>query len=168
MFCSRCGCSLAGTQSFCPQCGLAATPAPVAGLEYQLHAYAGKVKMLAIFWAIYAALTVLSGFLGIGIVRMLFSGGFGAWTHQEMPAPWFGPMLLHFVWGVTLVRAALAGVAAWGLWERTGWGRIVAIVAGFLSLLKIPLGTALGIATLVLLLGARNSVFYAQIENKEQ
>jgi hypothetical protein len=168
MFCSRCGSSLAGVQGFCPQCGQVAAPAPVASLEYQLHAYANKIRMLSMFWAIYAGLTMLSGFLGISVLRMFFSGPFGQWMHQDMPGPWFGPMFLHFVWGTVIVRAALAGVAAWGLWERTGWGRVVAIVAAFLSLLKIPFGTALGIATLVLLLGARNSSLYMQIETREQ
>jgi hypothetical protein len=56
----------------------------------------------------------------------------------------------------------MALVAGWGLWERTGWGRIVAIVAAFLNILKFPFGTALGIWTLVLLLGYRNSTLYQQ------
>lgn len=168
MFCSRCGCSLEAAQGFCPQCGRATAPAPVAGLAYQLQAYASKIRTLSIVWAVYAALVVLNGFMSVNILHFFFSGGFGPWSHQEMPAPWFGPMLVHFIWGATLVHAALAGVAAWGLWERSGWGRIVAIVAAFLCLLKIPFGTALGIATLVLLLGERSSVLYAQIENRGQ
>jgi hypothetical protein len=47
--------------------------------------------------------------------------------------------------------------------ERTQWGRIVASVAAFLIILKIPFGTALGIWTLVVLLGYRNTTLYDQL-----
>jgi hypothetical protein len=62
-----------------------------------------------------------------------------------------------------MVRTGMALVAAWGLLERAQWGRIVAIVAAFLSLLKFPFGTALGIWTLVVLLGYRNTTLYEQL-----
>jgi hypothetical protein len=62
-----------------------------------------------------------------------------------------------------VVRSVLAAVAAWGLWERSGWGRIVAIVAAFASILKFPFGAALGIWTLVVLLGYRNRSLYHQL-----
>jgi len=57
----------------------------------------------------------------------------------------------------------LAVVAGWGLLERAQWGRVLAIIAGILALIRFPLGTALGIATLVILLGSRNSALYEQI-----
>jgi hypothetical protein len=63
-----------------------------------------------------------------------------------------------------MVRTGLALVAAWGLLERTRWGRIFAIIVAILSLVKFPFGTALGIWTLVVLLGFRNSMLYQQIE----
>jgi hypothetical protein len=72
-------------------------------------------------------------------------------------------MIMSFVWSALVVRTILALVAAWGLVERTQWGRIVAIVAAFLSLLKFPFGTAIGIWTLVVLLGYRNATLYEQI-----
>jgi hypothetical protein len=62
-----------------------------------------------------------------------------------------------------LVRSALALLAGWGLMERTQWGRVVAIVAAFFSLIRIPIGTALGIWTLVTLLGYRNTTLYDQL-----
>jgi hypothetical protein len=40
----------------------------------------------------------------------------------------------------------------------------VAIVAAFLSVLKFPFGTAMGIWTLVMLLGYRNTTLYGQLE----
>jgi hypothetical protein len=73
-------------------------------------------------------------------------------------------IVCHLVWVSILVRTALALVAAWGLLERARWGRIFAIIVAILSLLKFPFGTALGIWTLVVLLGFRNSMLYQQIE----
>ena len=64
---------------------------------------------------------------------------------------------------IMVVRSALALIAGWGLMERTQWGRVVAIVAAFISLIRIPIGTALGIWTLVTLLGYRNTTLYDQL-----
>jgi uncharacterized membrane protein (DUF2068 family) len=83
--------------------------------------------------------------------------------HGPMPPDWFGPAWLHLIWIFLSVRVILCAVAGWGLLERTQWGRVVAIVAAILCLIRIPLGTALGIATLILLLGYRNSALYEQL-----
>jgi uncharacterized membrane protein (DUF2068 family) len=73
---------------------------------------------------------------------------------------WFGTALIHFAMTMVILRAVVCAVAAWGLLERTQWGRIMAIIASVICMLKIPFGTALGIATLVILLGYRNSTLY--------
>jgi hypothetical protein len=47
------------------------------------------------------------------------------------------------------VVLGLAGLlVGYGLLARQGWGRVLAIVFGILSLIRIPFGTALGIYTL--------------------
>jgi hypothetical protein len=43
-------------------------------------------------------------------------------------------------------------VLAWGLFEREPWARVLGLVLGFLALVPFPLGTALGIYTLWVLL----------------
>jgi hypothetical protein len=140
---------------------------PIPGLQFQVESYAGKVKALSIVWFIYAAFSLLTGIAALTFAQAFFANHFGAWGHgpwSNGPGPeWLGPALLHFVWVVLMVRTGLALVAAWGLLERTQWGRIVAIVAAFLSLLKFPFGTALGIWTLVVLLGYRNTTLYEQL-----
>jgi len=80
-----------------------------------------------------------------------------------MPPFWLGPAFIHFIWVALLVRAALAFAAGWGLMDHTQWGRLVAIVAAILSLIKFPFGTAIGIWTLIMLLGYRNSSLYEQL-----
>jgi hypothetical protein len=57
-------------------------------------------------------------------------------------------MIMLFVFA----KGALCVAAGIGLLQRASWGRITALVAGFLSLLNIPLGTALGIYTIWALL----------------
>jgi hypothetical protein len=48
--------------------------------------------------------------------------------------------------------AAFHLIAGWGLLRRMPWARIVTIILGLISLLKFPIGTALGIYTLWVLL----------------
>lgn len=167
MFCSGCGTTLAAGQPICPQCGrpvLAAPMPPVPGFQFELNAYAGKLRALSVVWYIYGGLSLLFGILGLAFADAFFSGRMRWWTHGPMPPHmWFGPELIHFAWIFVVLRSALALAAGWGLMERTSWGRIVAIVAAFLSLLKIPVGTALGIWTLVVLLGYRNTTLYDHV-----
>ena len=80
-----------------------------------------------------------------------------------MPPFWFGSALLRFAWVFLLARVGLAALAGFGLLERAQWGRIVAIVAAVLCLIKFPFGTAMGIWTLIVLLGYRNSTLYEQL-----
>lgn len=170
MFCSGCGQALTPGQGFCPQCGRPAAPAipPVPGLEFQVQNYAGKVRALSVVWFIYAGFSLLTGIAAMTFAHAFLSGGFGPWMHGPwanggMPPFWFGTAFLHFIWVFLLLRVALALAAGWGLMEHSEWGRIVAIVAAFFSLIKIPFGTAIGIWTLVMLLGYRNSTLYDQL-----
>jgi hypothetical protein len=170
MFCSGCGLASVPGQLVCPQCGRPAAPVvpPVPGLQFQVESYAGKIRALSIVWFIYAGFSVLTGFAGLAFAHAFFSHRLGGWNHGPWPngpgPEWFGPALFHLVWVSILVRTALAVVAAWGLLERARWGRIFAIVVAILSLIKFPFGTAIGIWTLVVLLGFRNSMLYQQIE----
>ncbi len=177
MFCSGCGQLLEAGQSFCPRCGKPATPAaqvspavppvpgapPIPGFDLLVRNYAGKVRVLGVLWFVYAALSVLAGFAGLAFLHTFLSGGFGSWMGGSAPPAWVLPAIVHFAWIVIAIRAILAAVAGWGLLERAQWGRIIAIVAGILALIRFPLGTALGIATLIILLGSRNSALYEQL-----
>ena len=116
---------------------------------------------------IYAGFAFLTGIAGLTFAHAFFSHHFGNWGIGPWPggsgSEWFAPMIMGFAWSTLLVRTGLALIAAWGLMERAQWGRIVAIVAAFLSLLKFPFGTAIGIWTLVVLLGYRNATLYEEI-----
>jgi hypothetical protein len=143
---------------------LAPTVPPVPGLEYQLESYAGKIRALSVFWFIYAGLSLLLGIAALTFAKAIMSGGFGPWMRGPfLPPVWMGPAFLHLIWVGLLLRVLLALAAGWGLMEHTQWGRMVAIVAAILNLIKFPFGIALGVATLVILLGYRNSSLYEQL-----
>jgi len=170
MFCSGCGQALVPGQAVCPQCGRPVAPPvpPVPNMEFQLQSYAGRIKALSIVWFVYGGLSLALGIMGLTFASALLNGAFGPWMHGPWGhGPWgpgmMGPAILHFAWVMVVVRSGLALAAGWGLMERAPWGRVVAIVAAFLSLIKIPIGTALGIWTLVTLLGYRNSTLYNQL-----
>lgn len=176
MFCSGCGQPLVPGQAVCAHCGRAAVavppaaPAPpIPNIAFELANYATRVRALSTVWFIYGGLVLVTGMIGLSFASSFFNGGFGPWMrgpwgHGGFPfGPEFGPTILRFAWVMVILRAALAFVAGWGLMERAPWGRVVAIVAAFLSILKIPFGTALAIWTLVTLLGYRNTTLYDQL-----
>lgn len=173
MYCSGCGQALAQGQPFCLNCGRPVAPMPpvapppVPGFQIQLDSYAGKIKALGILWFVYAGLSLLAGIAGLAVMRAIFFGGFGPWMHPWMHGPhpptWFFPAIVPFIWIFLVLRAGLAIAAGWGLLEHAQWGRIVAIIAAIFSLIKFPLGTALGIFTLVVLLGYQNTRLYEQL-----
>ena len=167
MFCSACGQQFQAGESRCPKCGWTpATPAtppvvPVPSFEIELARYAGKVRVLGILWLVYAGLSLVLGFATMNFLHNLFSGGFPFMGHDHPNLPdWFAPALIHFAWIMLSVRAIICAIAGWGLLERAQWGRIMAIIAAVVCTLKFPLGTALGVATLIILLGCRNSALY--------
>ncbi|MGB8261012.1 MAG: zinc ribbon domain-containing protein [Terracidiphilus sp.] len=175
MYCSGCGTVINPGQTFCPQCGRPAAPPvpPVPGLDFQVQQFAGRVRALSVVWMIYAGLILVSGIVGMTFARLWFSGRFGWWMHGPWPSGnvpplWFGPAILRLGWAWVIVRACLAVAAGWGLWERAPWGRIVAIVAAWVSIFGLfhgafPFGLAIGIWTLIVLMGYRNRALYEQL-----
>jgi len=141
-------------------------PPQVPGFQFELQSYAGKVRALGIVWVIYGGLTLLFSFIGMEFARAFMFNRFGPWSRWQGPFPpaWFGPEFLRFIWVFVALRAILLLAAGWGLMERAPWGRMVAIVAAILTIIKVPFGTALAIWTLVMLLGYRNQTLYDQLQ----
>jgi len=116
---------------------------PVPGLQIQLDSYAGKVRVLGIFWFAWAALSLAFGVIGLSFANAFMMGHLGPWmngpwAHGPQPFLWFGPALLHFAWIFLVIRSGLA-------WRRVGpdgarpVGRVAAIIAAVFSLLRFPL-----------------------------
>ncbi len=171
MFCSGCGQLLAPGQPVCPRCGrpVAMVPPPaMPGFQFELATYANKIRALSTVWFIYAGLNLVVTFAGLAFARFAFHNHFGPWGRFPWmvgPRPeWFGPAFLQFIWVIAILWAVFLFSVGWGLMHREPWGRIVAIVAAFLNLFKfVPFGTALGIWTLVTLMGYRNQTLYEEL-----
>ena len=72
-----------------------------------------------------------------------------------------------FSTGVALAMfGVLHLVLAWGLFERESWARMLGVVMGFLALLRFPLGTALGIYTLWVLLPEKSGAEYDRLAQR--
>ncbi len=160
MFCDRCGHQLPDNAQFCSACGKALGPGPVRPVI--LTPFDGRVgrhiKVLASLWLVYAVLrfmqiawifligrTVLPSF-----VQDIVSGVAPFPFHFPLSRLISGGLMFAGFWAGAF--AILELVAAWGLFERRPWARVLALVLGFLALIRFPFGTALGIYTLWVLL----------------
>lgn len=108
-----------------------------------------NLQLLGIFWIAYSAISVLGGIVLVILANALF-GPAGPAAHGG--APLFLQPMLTAIGIFLLIKAALGIAAGWGLIRRENWARILTVVLGFLALIHIPLGTALGIYTLWVLL----------------
>ena len=148
MYCDQCGNAIVAGQQFCSQCGKTV----VGGVQVvQRTRVQQHVRLLAFFWIAYSALNVIGGVVTIVLAGTMF-GHLG--QIAEIPSQvliWLRPLMISFG-AITLVKAAAGFFAGWGLLRRESWARILALIIAFLTLLNIPVGTALSIYTLWVLL----------------
>lgn len=127
---------------------------PAGAVYVQPPRVASNIKVLGVLWLVFAGLHLIPGL----IVIVLFSGA--ANFIPDIPA--FMPMLL-VGFGVALSALSAIGlIAGWGLLSWKPWARMLSIVLGVISLLNFPLGTALGIYTLWVLMPAASEHEYQQ------
>ncbi len=148
MFCDRCGTELQAGQRFCGSCGktVGASVVPqTAGGRVSRH-----VQILAVLWLAASALNLVGAAVLMVLANTLF-GKLGRLSHHGEIPIFLQPLLS--VIGLIILLKALAGFAAgWGLLERQTWARALTLVLGFISLINVPLGTAIGIYTIWVLL----------------
>jgi len=168
MYCDKCGTPFAAGAQYCTSCGkpivgAAAGPSgtrPAAAVPTASYATkpasAGgdgrvgrNINLLAALWLANGILRFIEvGWLMI-FRRLVFDGGWGwwhpGWPFHFWPFAAFGGATLAFFGMIHLLLA-------WSLYERQPWARVFGIVIGILALFRFPLGTALGIYTLWVLL----------------
>jgi hypothetical protein len=114
-------------------------------------------KTLAVCWLLYGVLRLamavwLFSFTPIATVM------FGALL-VRVADPFTMMSAFHLFYAFAILLSAVCGVIGVlaGLALLSGWraGRILALVAGFLSLSELPLGITLGVYTLIVLLPSR-------------
>ena len=159
MFCDQCGGQLQPKDTRCGRCGKT-----VLGLiELRRSRVREHVRLVGILWVAYSALHVVFGAIVIVVARTVF----GHLIHiPNGPPPqfmlWMRPLISFFGW-LILAKAAAGFIAGWGLLQREEWARTVALVMSFIALLNVPIGTALGIYTLWVLLPAQSDDEYRSL-----
>ena len=155
MFCDACGTTLHEGQQFCSQCGKQVTGL-VSHVGYpQRGRVQEHVRLVAILWLAFAAFEALGGVVVYILAHTLFPH-----LVESEGAPAFLVPLMTFVSIFVLGKALVGFVAGWGLLQREPWARTVALVLAFIALLHPPLGTALGVYTLWVLLPATSEQEY--------
>ncbi len=172
MFCPNCGGEVRPEQIFCSRCGQRITVQPPTGRQPMLaipplptesqtsaagssavpgsgSRVARNIGTLGVLWIIYSALRLLPALALFGLTHFHFP-----FFMRPMPFGNFafaGPLL-----GVLAVftsgMAIASAIAGWGLMSYKPWARLLAIVLAFLNVFHLPLGTALAIYTLWVLL----------------
>jgi hypothetical protein len=193
MYCDRCGTQVASGGQFCTNCGKAlapGAPAPRANAATRPGAptQAGSaayplppaarvdetrvrrhIHLLAWLWLINGILR-LAAVSSVMIFGTIFFPFMRGWKGPEVwPLGGRWGMDFPFSAGLFSVGLFLAMfgvlhlVLAWGLFEREPWARVLGIAIGCLALLRFPLGTALGVYTLWVLLPESSSREYDRL-----
>ena len=156
MFCDQCGAQLQTGQARCVRCGK-----PVTGpFESSRNRVREHVKLVGIFWMAYSALHLVGGVVVLLIAKFVVMR-IGEIPNGPPPElmMWMRPLISIVGW-LILAKAAVGFFAGWGLLQREEWARVFALVVGFLALLNVPIGTALGIYTLWVLLPSQSEQEY--------
>ena len=159
MFCDQCGSPLESGQGFCNRCGKEITGAIIGyprRSRLQEH-----LRLLGILWFAFSALEVLGGFILFIVANTLFvhlSDGAAPSTAN------FLRPLLSLVAAFVFLKGAAGFLAGYGLLQRMSWARPLALVLAFLALIHVPLGTALGVYTLWVLLPAQSEEEYEKYQ----
>jgi hypothetical protein len=112
------------------------------------------VRILGWCFIVYSAIVAL---VGMVIGAIVFFGGVISGDHQAM----FITGAVGSAIACFLIIISLPGIfAGLGLLKMRPWARIVAIVVGVLHILSFPLGTALGVYTLWVLLNAETEAMF--------
>jgi hypothetical protein len=157
MFCDQCGAPLSAGQPRCARCGKEIL-GRVDAIYLRRNRVQEHVRLLGILWMAYSALNVVGGVILVVLANTLFARFSQAGPPPEVTT-WLRPFLT-VIGCLILVKAAAGFIAGWGLLQREPWGRILALIVGFISLFNIPIGTALGIYTLWVLLPSQSDEDY--------
>jgi len=115
----------------------------------------GHVKIVAWLHIIYSIFYVLIGAL---IMLILTGAGF---ISQDKTAFLITGGVGAFVAAILCIIAVPGIIAGVGLLKMKPWARILAIIVGALHLLSFPLGTAIGVYTIVVMLNDGVTAMFA-------
>jgi hypothetical protein len=152
MFCTYCRGPLQPDPQYCGRCGNPAAPNVLSA--HAAGRVASHARTLGLLWIAFSALHLLRGggvLLGARMVHLIDH----TWS-DDVPWAWPAGDVFHsflsFLGVIAVMMAVTGFLAGFGLLERRPWARSLTIVLAVIALLHPPLGTALGIYTLWVLL----------------
>jgi hypothetical protein len=160
MFCDGCGSALQPDQAFCSKCGKQIV-GPITIPQSMRGRVERHIHLLGILWLAFSAFNTLGGLFLLLLGNVLFPH-----LHEMQQVPpdipvGFLTALFSTLGIIVLAKAAFGFFAGWGLLQRESWARTVALILAFISLfLNIPIGTAMGVYTMWVLLPASSEKEY--------
>src|SRR5512146_1123572 len=161
MFCDGCGNALQLGQNHCPQCGKAVVGHPVLAGSARV---ARHRQTLGILWIAYAVFSLVES-VALFILANAYAH-VGRLLRPDVGLPSLSSSLRPLALFIAMLLLAKAGggiIASVGLLQWQSWARVLMLVLGFISLPSLPIGTALGVYTLWVLLAAKASEEYRAI-----
>jgi hypothetical protein len=170
MFCQYCGSPLDEGARFCKSCGNAvpaAAPAPAIAARLAAadpaQAFQHHVRVLGIVWLSYSVLRIIMSIWILAFSHYFLPAMQDLMSRGDTPFPFPIVHFLHVVYAISSAYGTATGIlgiiAGAKLLKKKPAARILAIVAAFLSVLSLPIGTAVAIYTLIILMpqdAARN------------
>jgi hypothetical protein len=158
MFCDGCGTEVQAGQAFCSKCGK-----QIIGSIVTIQPARGRVQqhlhLLAIFWLAISALNAMGGLILFVVANTLFAHLHEMGAPSNVPTG-FLTSIVTTLGILVLAKAACGFLAGYGLLHHEAWARVVTLVLGFIALINVPLGTALGVYTLWVLLPRESHTEY--------
>ena len=160
MFCPRCGTAAEEHFRYCSKCG-----SELSGVAQEIKPTTSKdmaTHVTVIGW-LFMVSGVLTGLVGVAIVvagRILPRLPIDWPTDIPFDLPRLAGVLAFGVGFATIAVGVGTFMAGHGLLQYKPWARIVAIIAAILGIFHFPLGTALGIYALWVLLSEPGRQYY--------
>jgi hypothetical protein len=152
MYCENCGAQVGENYRFCPSCGKPFSYSVIRPAGQRRSRVQDHIQLLAVLWIASGALLVLAAIALTTVAHTILA--FALRPDLGVPGEVF-PLVRTIIGFVALFIGLKGGaeiLAGWGLLQRASWARPLTIVVAFLALLNIPIGTALGVYSLWVLL----------------
>ena len=168
MYCSKCGGEIAENQAFCSRCGSSGNKFAAEARETaELLRYRSSIRRLSRYFYFLAGLSTVLGIMGLLAVQTGLSTHTGPWEPWPHPYIWNWTLMGSTAWLLLVLRVVAAGAAGWGLNRLTDWSRPVALIAAATAFLEFPIGFALAVYALSVLLGRHHASLYGRLTAPE-
>ena len=120
---------------------------------------------ITLLGAMYIGFHIIWIFMGIGIYTALVGSGILSGDEEAMMILSFIGTILAFYLFIIALPGIIGGIA---LIQMKSWSRILILVLGFLNLLNVPLGTALGVYTIWVLMSDETIALFNTQKKKKK